>query len=181
VLRLQSQAALIQHGAGSGLWSVSRGFARSRQTYYERLAGADEQRMGADDGNGALSEKGLVAFAKYFLETCLDQVTFMAKLLDLATLRGRILGHLRVISEDDGTIRVEAGPALYHVFLAGSASRGEFKRMTGMPARTAERALAALLRRGLLESDSPKGPVRVGLPLDALSYYFPLLYPEATA
>ena len=51
--------------------------------------------------------------------------------------------------------------------------------MTGLASRSADRAIAALLRKGLLESDSAKGPVRFGLPLEALAYYFPRLYPEA--
>jgi hypothetical protein len=75
----------------------------------------------------------------------------------------------------------EAAPALHYLFLAGSAPRGEFKQMTGLASRSADRAIAALLKRGLLESDSAKGPVRFGLPLEALSYYFPTLYPEAAA
>jgi hypothetical protein len=53
--------------------------------------------------------------------------------------------------------------------------------MTGLASRSDDRAIAALLRRGLLESDSAKGVVRFGLPLEALAYYFPLLYPEAGA
>lgn len=38
MLRLQAQGALMQHGAGSALWSVSRGFARNVRGYYARLA-----------------------------------------------------------------------------------------------------------------------------------------------
>lgn len=78
-------------------------------------------------------------------------------------------------------MKLEVEPALYHVFLAGSVPRGEFKQMTGLGARTSDKVIAALLRRDLLESDTPKGPVRIGLPLDALSFYFPRLYPEAAA
>jgi Fic family protein len=179
VIRLQSQAALIQHGAGSALWSVSRGLARDVQAYYDRLADADAPRQGDLDGPGDLSESGLVAFASHFLETCLDQITFMARMLDLVTLRARVEGYLHYLSRQDTAVRVEATPALHYLFLAGSLSRGEFKQVTGLASRTADRAIAALLRRGLLESDSPKGPVRFGLPLEALAYYFPLLYPEA--
>jgi len=179
--RLQSQAALIQHGAGSALWSVSRGFARDVQAYYARLSEADDPRRGDLGGGGNLSEAGLVAFARHFLETCLDQVTFMAKMLDLTTLRARIEGHLRYLSQEDRAVRVEASAPMHHVFLAGSVPRGEFKQMTGLASRSADRAIAALLRRGLLESDSAKGPVRIGLPLDALAFYFPRLYPEAAA
>jgi Fic family protein len=179
VVRLQSQAALLQHGAGSALWSVSRGLARDVQAYYSRLAEADAPRRGDLDGPGNLSEAGLVAFARHFLETCLDQITFMAEMLDLATLRARVEGYLHYLSRQDTAVRVEATPALHYVFLAGSMPRGEFKQMTGLASRSADRAIAALLRRGLLEAESAKGPVRFGLPLEALAYYFPLLYPEA--
>lgn len=181
VVRLQSQAALFQHGAGSALWSVSRGLARDVKTYYDRLADADSPRRGDLDGRGNLSEAGLAAFAKYFLETCLDQVTFMGEMLDLTTLRNRVQGYLVYLSQLDKEVRAEAAPALYYLFVAGSAPRGEFKQMTGLASRSADRAIAALLRRGLLESDSSKGPVQFGLPLEALSYYFPTFYPEAAA
>jgi len=181
VVRLQSQAALVQHGAGSALWSVSRGLARNVRTYYNRLSDADSLRRGDLDGRGNLSEAGLAAFATYFLETCLDQVTFMGKMLDLTTLRGRVQGYLVYLAQQDKDVRSEAAPALHYLFLAGSAPRGEFKQMTGLAARSADRAIAALLKRGLLESNSSRGPVRFGLPLKALPYYFPSLYPEAAA
>jgi Fic family protein len=181
VVRLQSQAALIQHGAGSALWSVSRGLARDVQAYYDRLSDADSPRRGDLDGRGNLSDTGLAAFAKYFLEICLDQVTFMGKMLDLTTLRGRVQGYLVYLSQQDKEVRSETTPALHYLFLAGSAPRGEFKQMTGLASRSADRAIAALLKRGLLESDSSRGAVRFGLPLEALPYYFPALYPEAAA
>jgi Fic family protein len=181
VMRLQSQAALIRQGAGSGLWAVSRGLARDVETYYARLGDADQPRHGDLDGRGNLSEKGLAGFAKYFLETCLDQVTFMAELLQLKDLRGRMRAYLRLLAETEIDIRAEAEPALYHVFLAGSVKRGEFKRMTGLGARVADKVIAAMLKKELLVSDTPKGPVSVGLPLDALAFYFPRLYPEAAA
>jgi Fic family protein len=181
VMRLQSQAALSKQGAGSGLWAVSRGLARTVQSYYDRLAGADQPRQGDLDGRGNLSERGLAAFAKYFLETCLDQVTFMSKLLQLKDLRARMRAYLKLLAETESDIRTEAEPALYHVFLAGSVKRGEFKQMTGLGARVADKVIAAMLKKGLLVSDTPKGAVSIGLPLDALAFYFPRLYPEAAA
>ena len=89
--------------------------------------------------------------------------------------------YLTLLSETETDIRPEAEPALYHVFLAGTVERGEFKQMTGLGARTADKAIAAMLAKGLLMSDTPKGPVSIGLPLDALAFYFPRLYPEAAA
>jgi Fic family protein len=181
VLRLQSQGALLRQGAGSGLWAVSRGMARDVEAYYGALVAADQPRRGDLDGRGNLSEAGLVEFATYFLKTCLDQVTFMAELLQLVEIKKRMRAYLTLASETDSEIRKEVEPALYHVFLAGEVERGELKQMTGLGARTADKAIAALLKKGLLVSDTPKGPVSVGLPLDALAFYFPRLYPEAAA
>jgi DNA-binding IclR family transcriptional regulator len=69
-----------------------------------------------------------------------------------------------------------------HGQLSGAdIERGEFKRMTGLGERTAVSLLSALIKRGLLSSDSPQGKVRFGLPLHALRFYFPALWPEAEA
>ena len=179
VVRLQSQAALLNIGIGSGLWAVSRGLARDVETYYARLADADMPRRGDYDGRGNLSEAGLISFARYFLDTCLDQVTFMGGMLALDQFRDRLHGYVVLRSEQSGGIRREAELPLYHVFLAGEVTRGEFKQMTGLAPRTADDLLAALLKAGLVESDSPKGALHFGLPLEALAYYFPRLYPEA--
>jgi len=53
--------------------------------------------------------------------------------------------------------------------------------MTGLGDKVAQMLLSRLLKTGLVESDTPLGPVRFGLPLDALQFYFPDLYPEAAA
>ena len=60
-------------------------------------------------------------------------------------------------------------------------ARGDFKSMLGMSDRGATDALGALVRRGLLKSDSPQGKVRFGLPQHALRFLFPKLWPEAEA
>lgn len=116
------------------------------QAYYARLADADQPRRGDLDGSGNLSEKGLAAFAKYFLETCLDQVTFMAELLQLKDLRPRVRAYLKLLAETESDIRTEAEPALYHVFLAGSVKRGDAEEGTpglGHAERPRERRPAA--------------------------------------
>ena len=50
-----------------------------------------------------------------------------------------------------------------------------------MSDRGATDALGALVKRGLLKSDTPQGKVRFALPLHALRFYFPALWPEAEA
>jgi Fic family protein len=183
VMRLHTHAVLSALGYTNGLWSPLRGFARSVDQYYARLADADMPRKGDLDGRGNLSEQGLVAWIDYVMDICLDQVRFMSGLLDIAAMERRIAACL-VFEEETlrSGVRRESLRPLHYLFLTGGElERGEFKAMTGLGARTAGSALAALLERGLLKSDTPQGKIRFGLPLHALRFYFPALWPEAEA
>ena len=64
-----------------------RGLARAPEQYYARLNNADLPRRNDYDGRGPLSQEELVAFARYLLEVCLDQVRFMSSMLELDALR----------------------------------------------------------------------------------------------
>ena len=57
VMRLHTHAVLAALGYTNGLWSPLRGFARSVDQYYARLADADSPRRGDLDGRGNLSEQ----------------------------------------------------------------------------------------------------------------------------
>lgn len=177
--RLQTHVALFP--LTGGLWSVARAMARRRDDYYAYLDAADAPRQGDLDGRGNLSEKALREWCSLFLDFCEDQVSFMTRMLDLSDVKQRIDTLLTVRSQQDKHIRREAVLPLYHLFLAGELTRGEFAQMTGLAERTARTLLARLLETGLLESPSPKGPVRIGFPLDALHLLMPRLYPEAAS
>jgi Fic family protein len=183
VMRLHSH--LLLHGLGytGGLWSPLRGFARTVDRYYALLAAADEPRRGDLDGRGNLSEAALVDWIDYVLEVCVDQVQFMRGQLSLDAMERRIAACLAFEQESlRSGVRAEALRPLHYLFLSGAEiERGEFKRMTGLGERTAVNLLTALVRRGLLRSDTPQGKVRFGLPLHALRFYFPALWPEAEA
>ena len=183
VMRLHSHAVLSALGYTNGLWSPLRGFARSVDQYYARLADADSPRRGDLDGRGNLSEQGLVAWIDYVLDVCLDQVKFMGGLLDISAMERRIAACLTFEEESQRSgVRREVLRPLHYLFLTGGElERGEFKTMTGLGERTAVSALSALIRRGLLKSDTPQGKVRFALPLHALRFYFPALWPEAEA
>lgn len=166
-----------------GLWSVNRGLARRRDDYYRHLSEADMAPQGDLDGRGNLSERMLIAWCEFFIDTCRDQVEFMSRMLDLDELKDRIGALITIRSHQHKTpdYRPEAILPLQHVMALGSISRGEFVQLTGLGERTARKVLAQLLADGLLLSDSPKGAVRMGLPLDALGVLFPNLYPEAAS
>jgi Fic family protein len=177
--RLQTHMALLPLSAG--LWSVNRGFARERERYYEHLSNADMSRQGDLDGRGNLSEKMLREWCEFFIATCDDQVTFMGRMLDLERLKSRVAGLIAVRSKERGkNYREEAVLPMQHVLAAGPVSRGDFNRMLGLGERTGRTVMAQLLKDGLLVSDTPKGDVRIGLPLDALNILLPNLYPEAS-
>jgi len=183
VMRLHTHAVLSALGYTNGLWSPLRGFARSVDQYYARLADADLPRRGDLDGRGNLSEQGLVAWIDYVLDVCLDQVKFMDGLLDISAMERRIAACLTFEEQSQRSgVRREALRPLHYLFLTGGElERGEFKVMMGLGERTAVSALSALIRRGLLKSDTPQGKVRFALPLHALRFYFPSLWPEAEA
>jgi len=183
VMRLHTHTLLSALGYTGGLWSPLRGFARSTERYYALLADADSLRRGDLDGRGNLSEQALMAWADYVLDVCRDQVDFMAGMLDFETLAARLEACLvyEATVEKSG-VRQESLRGLHYLFLSGEEmARGDFKAMLGISDRGATDALGALVKRGLLKSDSPQGKVRFGLPQHALRFLFPRLWPEAEA
>ena len=183
VMRMHTHLVMHALGLASGVWSPLRGFARSVDRYYALLDAADAPRQGDLDGRGNLSERALLDWITYVLDMCLDQVHFMKSMLNFATMEQRIAACLVYEQEAKKSgVRLEALRPLHYLFLSGLAmERGEFKRMTGLGERTAVTLLTALVQRGLLKSDTPQGKVRFGLPLHALRFYFPALWPEAEA
>lgn len=175
--RLQSHCALWP--LSRGLWSPSRGLARNVQGYYTHLQNADAPRRGDLDGRGKLSTAGLLEWVGFFLDSCDDQVSLMARMLELDGMKARIEALITFRHARDSQVRMQAILPLYYAFAAGPLKRKEFAQMTGLGERTARALLSRLLKDGLLVSDSPLGPVRWGLPLDSLSFLFPELYPEA--
>jgi Fic family protein len=183
VMRLHTHTLLSALGYTGGLWSPLRGFARSTGRYYALLADADSARRGDLDGRGNLSEQALIAWIDYALDVCTDQVAFMSGMLDFAAMKARIEACLvfEATVEKSG-VRQESLRGLHYLFLSGEEiTRGDFKSMLGMSDRGATDALGALVKRGLLKSDSPQGKVRFGLPQHALRFLFPRLWPEAEA
>jgi Fic family protein len=183
VMRLHTHAVLAALGYTGGLWSPLRGFARSTERYYALLAAADEPRQGDLDGRGNLSQRTLVGWIGYVLTVCQDQVSFMAGLLRLGDMERRIAACLAFEEQTlRSGVRMAALRPLHYLFVTdASLERGEFKTLTGLGERTAGTLLKVLLARGLLASDTPQGRVRFGLPLHALRFYFPALWPEAEA
>jgi Fic family protein len=177
-IRLQTHCALLS--LSGGLWSVSRGMARQRDSYYRHLEDADSARAGDLDGRGTLSEAALHRWCEWFIALCADQVDFMATMLRLDSVSDRIRSLIAARGAIDSRYRTEVALPLIYAFTNGPCARGDFLRMTGLGERTARSALSHLLDVGLLTSRDHRSPVQIAFPLDCLQYLFPDLYPEAS-
>jgi Fic family protein len=177
VSRLMSHAMGLTAGIGAhGLWSVSRGLARgleSRGDYKRMMDHADMPRQSDLDGRGNLSRRALTDFIDWFLRVCLDQITFMTGLFALDQLSER----LKLYVERRG-LKAEALPFLEQTLQRGEVPRGEVAWITGLKERSARDLLAGLVADGILGSETPKGPVSLRFPLDAIEILFPRLFPE---
>ena len=184
--RLHSHSVLYRMGLTKGLWSPMRGLARTHEQYYARLNNADRVRRNDYDGRGPLSQEDLVAFADYFLRTCLDQAQFMRGMLELRGLRERLAdllmylaAHPWTFGSEKSAVKADALEALHYVAVTGPVERGRFMAMTGLPDRLSRRVLASFIDYGLLTSATSRAPVHFAVPLKSLRFLFPRLWPEA--
>jgi hypothetical protein len=160
-----------------GVWSVARGLGRTVQDYKNHLAACDLPRRNDLDGRGALSEETLAAFTAYFLQVCIDQVDFMAGLVDPARLRVRI--HRWVDEEAAlGNLPAKAGAIIDAVLYRGELPRADLEDVVGTGDRQARRIAATLLERGVLVSESSRAPLRMAFPAVLASSWMPGLFPD---
>lgn len=175
VARLFSHAYLKKIGIGNHLWSISRGLARNHAEYKRLLMNADMPRQGNYDGRGALTQKGLSDFCAFFLRCCIDQIEFMEKLLEPHVLLQRIekWSQEKVVSNQ---LPKGAFDLLKEALIQGEFERGQAANITHYQERQARTVLSALIKQGLLISDTPKGPVRLAFPNAIVEDWFPKLF-----
>lgn len=177
VARLMSHAMLKDSIDTCGIWSIARGLARHETAYKDHLEECDQPRRGDLDGRGALSEESLAGFVGFFLDICLDQVTFMERLVQADSLIGRVVRWAE--SETAAGRLVPRSDRLLEALLArGALERGEAERVVGASDRTARRVTSALIASGVVESDSPRAPLRLAFPATAAHHWLPGLFPE---
>jgi len=177
VARLMSHASLLDSLDTGSLWSISRGLARNVAAYKGHLANCDLPRRNDLDGRGNLSEESLLAFTRFFLENCLDQVSFMEGLVQPDRLRARV----SMWAEEEirlGHLPPKSGNVLEAVLYRGELPRGEAAATVATGERQARRIVAALLEKGVLVSDSPRANLRLTFPATLASRWMPGLFPE---
>ncbi len=176
VARLMAHAMFKRLGVGSSLWSVSRGLARNAGEYKALLMAADERRENDYDGRGALSERALTNFCRFFLTVSIDQVRFMQALLDPPNLLRRIELYCRDEAEA-GRLPRAALTILREAMVRGEVERGSVPALINLQERAARKVTSSLLEKRLLLSNGPRSPLRLGFPVEAVERWFPALYP----
>jgi Fic family protein len=171
-----SHAMLRETGVGTSLWSISRGLARHAADYKQSLMAADEPRRSDIDGRVVLSEAALADFCEFFLRTCIDQVDFMASVLEPAAFLARIEAWL-VEEVRSGTLHPRSSALIREAFQMGSIDRGRVPAIIDLGERQARTVLSKLIERGVLASASHRAPVRLAFPGALAERWFPNLYP----
>ncbi len=177
VARLMSYGILRESLDTGGLWSVARGLARNESAYKGHLAACDLPRRNDLDGRGSLSEEALAEFASFFLQTCIDQVSFMESLVQPDRLRDRILIWTEEEIRSD-RLPPKSGAVLEAVLYRGSLPRGEVVPLLNVGERQARRITSTLLERGVLTSTSPRAPLYLAFSAALASRWMPGLFPE---
>lgn len=177
VARLMSHAMMLEALDTGAVWSVARGLARNVEDYKRGLAECDLPRRNDLDGRGHLSEEALARFTRFFLEVCLDQISFMEGLIQPERLRTRIL----LWAEEEvrlGALPAKAGSVLEALLYRGELPRGEAGTVLGITDRHARRIVAALMAKNVLVSESSRAPLRLAFPAALASRWMPGLFPE---
>jgi Fic family protein len=177
VARLMSHAMLLETLDTGAVWSVARGLARNVDAYKRHLTACDAVRRNDLDGRGNLSEEALAEFTRFFLTTCLDQVTFMEGLMQPDRLRMRILAwvdeQIRL-----GALQPKARDILEAVLYRGELPRVDLPAVVGAVDRHARRIVSPLIARGVLSAESTRAPLRLVFPAELASRWMPGLFPE---
>jgi Fic family protein len=177
--RLMSHAMAHHAGIGAdGLWSLSRSLARGREggvsgreEYREMMQLADRVREDDRDGFGNLSLDALTHYAYWFLNVCLDQVNFMADLLDFGGMGNRLKHFAEAQNFQTG------GAELLRVVLnRGQVERGNVATILNVAPRTARVVIKELTDVGILGSDTPRSALELRFPTQTHKMLFPNLF-----
>ena len=130
------------------------------------LIACDLPRRNDLDGRGNLSEEALAGFAKFFLETCIDQVNFMEALVQPDRLRDRIL----IWTEEE--IRADKLPPKAGTILEAILYRGELPEVKSPKCSAPARAMRGASprpcsERGVLDLGKHPRPITSHLPRNA--------------
>jgi len=166
---------------GYGLWNISRGLARNNSKYKMFLAAADEHRLNDYDGRGNLTKKGLYNLVNFMLDVSIDQIKYMNSMLKIKELTARIEKYVEFSRAN--MYNIEPLPKHSHrllqeLLIKGSIKRGEVEKVIGTKQTVASEHIKELLKREYIQSDSPRGDIRIKFNAHFAMKIFPELIPD---
>jgi Fic family protein len=166
---------------GYGLWNISRGLARNIDKYKEMLQYADMTVQGAQDGRGALSNRGLSTFLDFMLDISLDQVEYMNKYLKIDSLGNNIEKYVKLSQSglfDNEPLPKYSELVFKELLIKGTINRGEVSNIIGKSSRTATTLVSKLIKADFLQSKSHKDSISLKFNTHFASYIIPELMPQ---
>jgi Fic family protein len=166
---------------GYGIWNFSRGLARNNTTYKKLLSLADEKKYNEYDGRGTLSKKELYSFVEFLLDSAIDQVDYMNKMLNLSSLINRVENYVK--NSNQNMYNIEPLPKhsdklLKELLIKGIVKRGDVQHIIGTKDRIASSLISELLKREYIRSDTPRGDIRIKFNAHFAMKIFPELIPD---
>jgi hypothetical protein len=106
----------------------------------------------------------------------LDQIQFMNGLLDLSALRIRVEQYFQFQALHLKRYRQELMRVVRTLVDEGEIPRVRVRENTGKAATVSVEIIKLGLQEGLIDTPSPKGPLRVAFPAKIHEFYFPQLF-----
>ncbi|MDY6824829.1 MAG: Fic family protein [Thermodesulfobacteriota bacterium] len=162
----------------SNLWSINRAFSREKNWYMINLQSADSP----DEQGSRFDQEIFADFCAFFLESCLNQIAFMDKILDFKRMDARIDSYINERDKERGALNPidpRSGKLLKALFARGEIPRKEAGTIMNMDTysdRQIRRVVSQLIEEGMVTSDSHRAPLRIGFPMKVLRHYFPALF-----
>jgi len=119
----------------------------------------------------------LAGFTAFFLETCVDQVQFMSRLMQPSALRQRSLDWARE-EEQTGALMPNSTRVLAHILAHGQLERKDVREVVGFDERKSRRLTALLHKRGIIVAPTHRAPFRLAFPAALAPRLMPGLYPS---
>jgi hypothetical protein len=126
---------------------------------------------------GNLSEEALASFTVFFLKGCIDEVKFMAELMQPSALRKRSLDWAKD-EERIGGLMPNSTRVLAHILTHRELERRDVTELVGFDDRKSRRVTAMLHKRGIIAALTHRAAFRIAFPAALAPGLMPGPYPR---
>jgi len=157
---------MLSNLEGYNLWSLSRGIFLYSKNYKNMRNGIDH----------FISSEYLKEYLHFILDIALEQINFMKEQLKIDVLQQNLQKHIVKTREEqyDGVgLPKYSELLLKELLIKGEVQRGDVKKIIGTETRTATTLVKKLLQTNYIQSDTPKGKIRLKFNEKLITDIFP--------